>query len=395
MNVRENTSKLPTSRLWGYAFLPVVAVAVFIAMVDFIDPLIGATSDIPPADSLKVERLEVTPSGFAVKIRAESPEPISIAQLQVDGAFWKFTQSPKGPLHRLQSVKLSIPFPWVTGETHHLRFITSTGVTVDESVEIAVTSPQPTWDRFWHYGLLGICVGFAPIVIGMLFFPVIRNLREGGLEFVLAMTIGMLTYLFIDLTLRGLEVAGEASSVFQGGMMIWFPMALTFGALATLANQKRRLPDGLRAAILVAVGIGLHNFGEGLAIGASLAVNEIALGTFLILGFTFHNVTEGVGIVSPLTRDNVRLVTFVGLALLAGLPVVPGIWIGAFSFAPHWAAILFGIGAGAVIHVVLEIDRLLGLRVRNATRSRFSPIAMTGYGIGAGLMYGTSLLISV
>ena len=144
----------------------------------------------------------------------------------------------------------------MVGETHHLRFITSTGVTVDETVEIAVTSPRPSWNRFWHYGLLGICVGFAPIALGMLFFPVVRNLRESGLEFVLAMTIGMLTYLFVDLMLRGLEVAGEASSVFQGGMMIWFPMALTFGALATLASQKQSRPGGLRTAVLVAIGIG-------------------------------------------------------------------------------------------------------------------------------------------
>lgn len=394
MSVSPNSLKLSSPRLWGYVFLPVLAVAVFIGLVDFIDPLIGSTSDIPPADSLKVERVEVIPSGFVVKIRAESTQPLSIAQLQVDGAYWKFTQKPVGPLHRLQSAKFTIPFPWVVGESHHLRLITSTGVTVDETVEIAVASPRPSWDRFWHYGLLGICVGFAPIALGMLFFPVIRNLRDVGLEFVLAMTIGMLTYLFVDLVLRGLEVAGEASSVFQGGMMIWFPMALTFGVLATLGNQKRSRPSGLRTAMLVAIGIGLHNFGEGLAIGASLAVNEIALGTFLILGFTLHNVTEGVGIISPLTREQVRITTFTGLALLAGLPVVPGIWVGAFSFAPHWAAILFGIGAGAVIHVVLEIDRLLGVRFRQSSSGRFSPTATIGYGVGAGIMYGTGLLIA-
>ena len=255
--------------------------------------------------------------------------------------------------------------------------------------------PIPTWDRLWRFGVLGVCVGLAPIVLGMLFFPVIRNLRDAGVEFVLAMTIGMLAYLFVDLTLRGLEIASDASSIFQGGMMIWFPMALTFGALATLTNQKRKQPDGLRTALLVALGIGLHNFGEGLAIGASLAVNEIALGTFLILGFTLHNVTEGVGIIAPLSRNDVRLLMFIGLAFLAGLPVIPGIWIGAFSFTPHLAATLFGIGAGAVIHVILEIDRLINAQIRKTGGSRFSPISTIAYTVGAGLMYGTSLLIAV
>ena len=147
---------------------------------------------------------------------------------------------------------------------------------------------------------------------------------------------------------------------------------LTFGALAAVGSRSRQDASGLRVATLVALGIGLHNFGEGVAIGASLAVNELALGTFLVVGFTLHNVTEGVGVVSPLAQETVAAPTFAGLAALAGLPVVPGVWLGAFAFAPHWAAILFGIGAGAVLQVVVEIDRFLHSRVRDQGAGRFS-----------------------
>jgi zinc transporter, ZIP family len=222
----------------------------------------------------------------------------------------------------------------------------------------------------------------------------LRSLRRTGLEFVLALTMGLLAYLFVDLTLEGLALAQQASQVFQGDMLIWIPMALTFGALAAIGSRTRSNASGVRVAVLVALGIGLHNFGEGLAIGASLAVNQIALGTFLIIGFTLHNVTEGVGVVSPLTYERVPPLTFAALAALAGLPAVPGIWVGAFSFAPHWAAILFGIGAGAIVQVVIEIDRFLGSRVRNRGAGRFSPASAAGYTTGAAVMYATALLIA-
>ena len=379
---------------WKYALLPVIAVVLFLALIQGIGPLLRGGPSIAPADRLSIERIEVTERGFAAKVRAEGPGAVSVAQIQVDGAFWNFSQEPHGALRRMETAWIRVPFPWVEGETHHLRLITSTGVTIDESVEIAATSPAPTLARLANYTLLGLCVGLAPVALGMLFFPVLKSLRRTGLEFVLALTIGLLAYLLIDLTLEGLELAGQASPLFQGGMLIWIPMALTFGALAAVGSRSKRDASGLRVAALVALGIGLHNFGEGVAIGASLAVNEVALGTFLVVGFTLHNVTEGVGVVSPLAQESVAPLTFAGLAALAGLPVVPGVWVGAFSFAPHWAAILFGIGAGAVLQVVVEIDRFLNSRVRNHGAGRFSSTSTVGYATGAGVMYATALLIA-
>jgi zinc transporter ZupT len=98
---------------------------------------------------------------------------------------------------------------------------------------------------------------------------------------------------------------------------------------------------------LIALGIGLHNLGEGLAIGAAFAVGAGALGSFLVVGFTLHNITEGIGIVAPLIparktsaemeetapEPSPAWTHFAGLALLAGAPAVAGAWIGGFAFS--------------------------------------------------------------
>ena len=135
---------------------------------------------------------------------------------------------------------------------------------------------------------------------------------------------------------------------------------------------------------------------KGWAIGASFAANEIAMGAYLVVGFTLHNTTEGVGVVSPLVKERVAFPLFAGLVLLAGLPTVPGIWIGAFAFSPHWAAVFFGVGAGAVLQVMVEIDRFLNSHVRvGDARPRFSRTSVAGYFTGVAIMYGTSLLVVI
>ena len=81
-------------------------------------------------------------------------------------------------------------------------------------------------------------------------------------------------------------------------------------------------------ALLIATGIGLHNLGEGLAIGASFALGELQLGAFLIIGFMIHNVTEGLGIATPVAKTRIGILALAGLAVLAGAPAILGAWIG-------------------------------------------------------------------
>ena len=158
-------------------------------------------------------------------------------------------------------------------------------------------------------------------------------------------------------------------------------------------GAARRL-GGLGLATSIALGIGLHNLGEGLAIGSAFATGAAALGTFLVLGFTLHNITEGIGIVAPLVETRHRLPTFVGLAALAGLPAVAGVWLGSYAFAPHWAALALAVGAGAILQVVVEVGLLLAApRARSQGGGVATVPATAGLVAGVVVMYATALLV--
>lgn len=112
----------------------------------------------------------------------------------------------------------------------------------------------------------------------------------------------------------------------------------------------------LAISLMVAIGIGLHNFGEGLAIGAAVLLGEIALSTFLIIGFTIHNTTEGLAIVAPLAKSGKLMIRrLILLGLIAGIPTILGTWIGGFIYSPLASVIFLAIGAGAIFQVVYSL----------------------------------------
>jgi zinc transporter ZupT len=159
-------------------------------------------------------------------------------------------------------------------------------------------------------------------------------------------------------------------------------------------KRKGQGSGGLPLSYQIAVGIGLHNLGEGLAIGAAFALGEAALGVFLIVGFTLHNVTEGVGIAAPLVRDRPPLWHFVALAVIAGGPAIIGTWIGAFVFSSLWTTVFLAIGIGAILQVIIEVGRLI---LRNQTRTQEPGLTWTtfsGFATGLALMYLTALLVT-
>jgi len=144
--------------------------------------------------------------------------------------------------------------------------------------------------------------------------------------------------------------------------------------------------------MLVATGIGLHNLGEGVAIGSAYSVGALALGAFLVVGFALHNTTEGLAIVAPVARSgkaNVR--TLMLLGLLAGAPAVLGAWIGASAFHPSVAAVMFGIGAGAIAQVIVQIAPA----IRSDDGRLLNPLATSGLLVGLLVMYLTGLMVSV
>ncbi len=380
---------------WLWAIVPLVLLAGMIWFFFQINPLkpLGVSS--PPVEEITVERTILDEEGIKLLVRANGSQPVDIAQVQVNAAFWNFTQKPAGPLGRLETAWISLPFPWVKGELYEITFVTSTGATFGHTIEVAVPTPERTSSTLLAYALLGIYVGVIPVILGLLFFPFLKTLSTRGFQFILSLTMGLLAFLLIDTILEGLELGAMAAGAFQGTALVWLAALVSFLVLLAVGRYNGSAPTGYKLAFYLALSIGLHNLGEGLAIGAAFVSGEAALGTFLVVGFTLHNITEGIGIASPLVGKKPAFLTFVGLAALAGLPAIAGTWMGAFAYSPHWAALLLGIGAGAILQVIVEVGAYL-LRYSQKQEQYFlSGISVSGFGVGILVMYVTALLVSI
>ena len=242
--------------------------------------------------------------------------------------------------------------------------------------------------------LLGIYVGVIPVALGMLWLPWVRRIPPGTLRVVLALTVGLLAFLAIDATLEGLELAGEGSQAFGGAALVLDRR----GGRVPRADGRRRVAQGApegrggpHLALLVAVGIGLHNLGEGVAIGAAYAAGALALGAFLVVGFALHNTTEGLAIVAPVAKEQPSLRRLAVLGLIAGAPAVLGAWIGAAAFNASLAAFLFGFGAGAIVQVIVQ----LAPSIKDDEGRLLHPPAVAGLLAGMMLMFATGLLVAV
>ena len=379
---------------WLWAAIPLALLAGLIWLFLATDPLGPLGVSAPPIEQLTVERTVLDEDGITLFVRADGSEPVTLAQVQVDGAYWDFTQDPPGELGRLQSARLEIPYPWVKDEAHHLVILSKTGVPFEHSIEVAEPSPQFSLARLLAYALLGIYVGVVPVGLGLLFYPYLKTLGQRGLQFLLALTVGLLAFLFIDTLQEGFELVAGAAGAFQGTALVWLAALLSFLALFAFGRRGGKAPVGLALATYLALGIGLHNLGEGLAIGAAFAIGEAALGSFLVVGFTLHNITEGIGIAAPLTRQRVRFTSFLLLAALAGLPAVAGTWMGAFAFSPQWAALFLGIGAGAILQVIVEVSAYL-MRSAQKQGAWLSGTSLAGFALGVLVMYLTAFLVNV
>ncbi|MDX1435998.1 MAG: hypothetical protein R3335_04260 [Anaerolineales bacterium] len=387
--------------------IPLAALGLMLSIFAFTNPLALFTADLPPIEDLTVEAVRVTPDGFEAVLVNGGPDPVTIAQVLVDEAYWQFEISPSETIPRLGSATIAIPYPWVETEPHEIVFITSTGTTFVGEVAIATETPTPGVREFFAYGLLGFYVGVVPVALGMLWYAPLRRLGRKWLGFILALTLGLLVFLLIDTLVDAFEVSEELPAVFQGIPLIFFAALLTWLVLLAIGSRRekgrlaKRFSPAVYVAFLIALGIGLHNLGEGLAIGAAFSFGEAALGTFLVIGFTLHNITEGVGIVAPLLPGSTgeaqarpRLRVFVILALLAGVPAMFGAWIGGFANAPLLGLVFLGIGVGAIFQVVVEVGRLLWNYAQAEETTVASWANVSGFLVGIGIMYATALLVS-
>ena len=388
--------KPETVRLVALALLPLALLAGLLFWIVRSGPADTIRGEVPPVEVLRIERVELAPGEIAVSVLNDGPDPSTIAQVQVDEAYWTFAQEPAGKLRHLGRARLRIPYPWVAGEAHVIRLVTATGITFEHEIPVAVATPRPSWRALWVFALIGLYVGVVPVALGLLWYPLAGRLGPRAMDFLLALTLGLLLFLFVDALHEGFEAAGDLAGSFQGVALLTFGVGAAYMALEVLGAWLSRRESALGAAwvtaLLLAIGIGLHNFGEGLAIGAALALGEVALGTLLILGFTLHNTTEGLAIIAPLAGSRVPVARLALLGLIGGLPTIAGAWLGGFVYSPVWSVLFLGLGAGAIAQVIVQIARGVAGERTLAAYLKSGP-AVAGFFTGFAVMYSTGMLI--
>lgn len=389
-----------TPRRWGagallWALIPLLLLGVLLAMLVITGAGLGARTA-PPIEELTIDRITLPERGqILVELTNGGADAVTIAQVQVDDAYWEFDITPSTTIPRLGRATVSIPYPWVQDEAHFIKLVSSNGVTFEGEVAVATLTPGASAAIVWQYALLGIYVGFIPVGLGLLWYPFLRRLGRSGMQAVLSLTVGLLVFLLFDTIAEALEIVAKTAGAFGGAPLIFLVALLAFLALIAIGSRRKgQVTSRLGVAYRIALGIGLHNLGEGLAIGAAFATGSAALGTFLVIGFTLHNITEGIGIAAPIARERPKLWHFVALAALAGLPAVLGVWIGGFVYNNLAAAVFLALGAGAIAQVVYEVGRLILRQSDEDGTPVLSPASFGGFVAGIVIMYATALLVA-
>jgi len=396
-----STENRLSPRVWGVALIPLALLGALIYLIIRTGPAERLRGeDVPPVEKLAIERAVLTNDGIDLYVLNDGPDPMTIAQVTVDDAYWSFTSENTGSLRHLGRTRLTIPYPWVVGEAHLIKVMTSTGTTFEHEIPVAVRTPKPDGQYLLAFTLIGLYVGVIPVALGLLWLPLASRLGKTGIDVLLALTVGLLVFLFVDATHEALETSAEMPASYQG-IALFVSSAIGaylvlewFGAWlrARRASARDAGSPGFVLALLIAVGIGLHNFGEGLAIGAAYALGEAALGTLLVIGFTLHNTTEGLAIVAPIAKERPSVWTLVKLGLIGGLPTIAGAWVGGLVYSQILGVVFLGLGAGAIAQVALQIARQVAGARPLSERFATAPV-MVGLLAGFGVMYVTGLLV--
>jgi zinc transporter ZupT len=397
-------------RVWALGPLVVLGAVVvaFGAFGDSVTDLLGRTP--PPADTFDVRRVEFHPGEIRVKVTNPQREELTVASVTVDDAIVPFRLDGPATLGRLRSTTVVVPYRWVENDPISVGITSSSGIETVEEVAAAVETPGPSLKGAFGYALVGMLVGIVPVALGLLWLPSLRRASPKWLAAFMALTAGLLTFLGVEALSEALELQGELPGPLGGAGLVLLGVAASWLGLTAVsrsfaARSKRgqtpsgpaslpvtdsRALGGLALGSLVAIGIGLHNLGEGLAIGTSFAVGELSLGTFLIIGFMVHNVTEGLGIAAPIAegRRTASASRLAALALVAGAPTIVGAWLGGYLTSDVLSVVFFAVAAGAAFQVIGEVGRYLGRRAPGGLSS--TPV-LSGFLAGIAVMYVTGV----
>ena len=376
------------------AITPIVLLAIVIAF------LLGPASTFLQfgvvLPEVSIEKVEFIENEIQATVRNTGPIDVSVALADVNDRIQPAAIEPDSSLKRFETALVRIPFDWNEGQPYEIGVTVDDGTRFTTQVDAAFASLEPDVDLFVFLGMIGFLIGVVPIMIGLLWYPFIKKLGKNAFNFFLAFTMGLLIFLGIDAVLEASEISERhLSSIFNGELLIATVVILSFLSLYGIGqkliktNNLSTLSKGLTISLMIAIGIGLHNLGEGLAVGAAIALGEVALSTFLIVGFATHNTTEGLAIAAPLTNSKAKIAKMIGLGLIAGAPAIFGCWVGGFSFSPLFTLIFLAIGAGAIFQVIISIFQYM--KDKSDLLSNTSLFA--GVSVGLIVMYLTSVII--
>ncbi len=373
----------------------------FIFLIILVAYIFGPGSDLlnlgVPLPEIIIEKIDFLESEIQVTVRNTGPIPVEVVMADVNDRIQPAAIEPDRFLERYETALVRIPFEWNEAEPYIIGLTVEDGTRFEREIEAAAPALKPNLEFVGLFAIIGTYVGIIPVMIGLLWLPFIKKISKRKHHFFFALTVGLLLFLGIDSIEEAFEVVTEhLNGSFNGALLIATTIVLSFLGLYYTSEKLTGKADSLRISkpvaigLMIAIGIGLHNFGEGLAIGAAVGLGSIAFSTFLIVGFALHNTTEGFAIAAPMSRGKTVIGKLIGLGLIAGTPAIFGAWVGGFAFSPFSAVIFLSIGAGAIFQVIVIVLKWIR---EEGDKNLSSAAVVSGLAMGMLIMYLTSILV--